>query len=102
MSTFTLTKTALKNGKFLYQVKDENGTVITDRISNREYAACTADGSFYFGRVDLIGKADHGTCIKYASGWGWDSKRQKLLPNIQEVDQARLEKLNQIAYLETK
>lgn len=26
----------------------------------RDYVACTANGEFYFGRLDLIGKGDHG------------------------------------------
>jgi len=53
-----------KAGKFHYQVIDENGTIISERKSNREYVACTIDGGFYFGRLDLIGKGDNGRCIK--------------------------------------
>lgn len=58
--TLEVTATNNKSGKFLYQVKDENGTIISNRRSNREYVACTIDGSYYFGRIDLIGKGDHG------------------------------------------
>ena len=52
-----------KSAKFHYQVVDENGTIISERKSNREYVACTIHGSFYFGRIDLIGKGEHGRSI---------------------------------------
>lgn len=57
---YKLTATALKNGKTLYQVIDETGKVISKRTSTRNYVACTINGEFYFGRIDLIGKGDHG------------------------------------------
>ena len=66
MKTYRLTKTELKNGKFLYEVKDENNNTISKRTSTRHYAACTIDGSHYFGRVDLIGKGDHGRLLAQA------------------------------------
>jgi hypothetical protein len=53
-----------KSAKFHYQVVDENGTIISERKSNREYVACTIHGSFYFGRIDLIGKGDHGRYMR--------------------------------------
>lgn len=56
-----------KAGKFHYQVIDENGTIISERKSNREYVACTIDGSYYFGRLDLVGKGDHGRMVKHYS-----------------------------------
>lgn len=59
-----VTETRNKAGKFHYQVKDEIGNVISERKSNREYIAATIDGSFYFGRLDLIGKGDHGRYLK--------------------------------------
>ena len=62
-STFTLSKTELKNGKFQYTVTDINGAVISKRQSNRHYVACTSNGEFYFGRLDLIGKGTHGQLI---------------------------------------
>ena len=64
-TTYTLTKTTLKNGKFHYVVTDNNGNIISERKSNRNYVACTACGSNYFGRLDLIGKGDHGKWIDY-------------------------------------
>ena len=60
---YILTKTALKSGKFQYQVLDENGLMISQRTSSRDYVACTINGNFYFGRLDLIGKGDHGRHI---------------------------------------
>ena len=67
MKTYRLTKTELKNGKFLYEVKDESNTIISKRTSTRgHYIACTIDGQFYFGRVDLIGKGMHGRLLNQA------------------------------------
>jgi len=60
-----VTETKNKAGKFHYQVIDENGTVISERRSNREYVACTPYGSYYFGRLDLVGKGEHGTAIRH-------------------------------------
>ncbi len=70
--TYKLFKTEIntKAAKYRYEVKDENGNVITSRNSNREYAACTIDGSFFFGRIDLIGKGDHGRRVKWNSEGG--------------------------------
>ena len=65
--TLKVTETARKAGKYHYQVIDENGTVISERRSNRKYVACTINGSFYFGRLDLIGKGDHGKMLKYCA-----------------------------------
>lgn len=50
-----LVKTA-KGSKWKYQVMDEDGNVLASRISNREYVACSANGEFFFGRIDLVGK----------------------------------------------
>mgnify|MGYP000940832700 CR=1 FL=1 len=60
----TKTETGKKAGKYLYTVKNQFGEVITERTSNRDYVACTIDGRFFFGRTDLIGKADHGRYVK--------------------------------------
>jgi len=59
MKKYILVKTQ-KGSKYLYQVKDEQGNVVAKRTSTRDYVACTSNGEFYFGRVDLIGKGDHG------------------------------------------
>lgn len=63
--TLEVTETKNKAGRFHYKVKDSNGQVISERKSNREYVACTIDGSNYFGRLDLVGKGDHGRQIKW-------------------------------------
>ncbi len=60
-----VTETGNKSAKFNYVVVDENGTEISTRKSNREYVACTINGQYYFGRLDLIGKGDHGKHLKY-------------------------------------
>lgn len=60
---YKLTATALKNGKTLYQVIDNHGNIISKRTSTRNYVACTIDGSYYFGRLDLIGKGEHGQTL---------------------------------------
>ncbi len=53
---YTLTKT--KDGKKnVYTVRDEAGNIVSQRKSMRDYVACTVDGSFYFGRPNLIGKS---------------------------------------------
>lgn len=60
----TVKETGNKAAKYHYAVVDEAGKVISERKSNREYVACTIEGNFYFGRIDLIGKGDHGKMIK--------------------------------------
>lgn len=65
-----VTETKNKAGKFHYQVVDENGVLISERKSNREYVACTIDGQYYFGRIDLIGKGDHGKQVKWCAEQG--------------------------------
>lgn len=62
--SYELKKTELKNGEFKYEVVDPEGVPISNRVSKRDYVACTIDGKFYFGRMDLIGKGDHGRMKK--------------------------------------
>lgn len=64
--TYELKQTQLKNGKFHYQVIDENGNVISERKSNREYVACTINGGTYWGRLDLVGKGDYKRVLDWA------------------------------------
>lgn len=68
MTTFKLNK-ASKGKKFLYTVTDEKGTVLSTRSSARDYVACTTNGEFYFGRLDLIGKGDHGRLLARANAF---------------------------------
>ena len=88
-----VTETKNKAGKFHYQVIDENGAVVSERKSNREYVAATSNGSHYFGRVDLIGKGDHGRSLKY-----WESVLND--PKRREFATGAVEALGSIAHLE--
>lgn len=64
MENVRLTKKQ-KGDKFVYTVVDENNNVISTRTSKKDYVACTVNGEFYFGRIDLIGKGEHGRCLSY-------------------------------------
>ena len=64
MAKYILSKKA-KGKKYRYTVTDEKGNVISTRTSARDYVACTANGEFYFGRLDLIGKGIHGKDLGY-------------------------------------
>lgn len=66
MAKYILSKKA-KGKKYQYTVTDEKGNVISTRTSARDYVACTANGEFYFGRLDLIGKGDHGKQLSHAT-----------------------------------
>lgn len=59
-----LTKTK-KGDTFIYEVTNENGTLTARRVSKRDFVACTACGVFFFRRLDLVGKGEHGKVIKY-------------------------------------
>lgn len=59
-----LIKTQLKNGKYLYETITEDGERIKLRTSTREYKMCTADGSFFSSRQDLVEKGDHGKQVQ--------------------------------------
>jgi hypothetical protein len=65
--TYTLNckETGNKAARYHYTVTDEAGNIISERKSNRQYVACTIYGEFYFGRLDLIGKGDHGRRLKF-------------------------------------
>lgn len=64
MENYRLIK-SIRGSKFLYMVVDAEGNVISKRMSSRRYVACTANGEFYFGRADLIGKGEHGRVLKF-------------------------------------
>lgn len=61
MEKYILTKTQ-KGKKYLYEVKGENGNVVSKRTSTRDYVACSVSGEFYFGRLDLVGNGDCPEC----------------------------------------
>jgi len=67
MYKLTVTETNNKACKYIYRVVDADNAVLTERRSNRVYVACTLNGAFFFGRLDLIGKGDHGRTIKALS-----------------------------------
>lgn len=67
MYKLTVTETNNRARKYLYRVVDADNVVLTERRSNRAYVACTLNGAFFFGRLDLIGKGDHGRIIKALS-----------------------------------
>lgn len=98
MKKFTLSvkETNNKAARFHYTVTDENGTIICERKSNRVYVACLSNGSMFFGRLDLIGKGDHGRQIKMVSNWIATEELNR------ERNISWLAGLNEIAYLETK
>lgn len=50
--------------KFQYYTIIEGGLEVVLRTSARDYVACTEGGSFFFGRLDLIGAGDHGKTVK--------------------------------------
>ena len=99
-----------KSGKFHYTVTDENGNVISERKSNREYVACTANGSYYFGRLDLIGKGGHGTHLsrlcyyiamsesEYFKQYDWAKPTVEQYEKMQSDSKKDYDSLNAIAY----
>lgn len=65
-TTYNLNKkdTGRKSGRFHYTITDATGKILSERKSDREYVAATINGQYYFGRLDLIGKGDHGKQVK--------------------------------------
>ena len=54
-------ETGKKSGpKYIYSIVDQNGIILKTRKSNNEYVAATYCGKYFFGRLDLIGKGEHG------------------------------------------
>jgi len=82
---YTLNATELKNGKTLYQVKDENGVVVAKRTSTRKYVACTINGAIFFGRLDLIGKGEHGLMINRISEYKYNSTVEEYTKIVAEL-----------------
>ena len=113
-----------KGKKFEYQViHAESKAIVSNRTSARDYVACVADGSYYFGRLDLIGKGDHGKQLSWvnkilsnpekaykemAANWVPEYRKQWIAENPAEqwiarnVQSAKEEKerLTTIAYLQ--
>lgn len=99
MATFTLNvkETGNKAAKFHYTVTDENGTVISERKSNRVYVACTATGGFYYGRLDLVTKGDRMKIIQQLQDRIANRHPKEWLSEAELKSQ--LHAYNQIAYV---
>lgn len=95
MEKLILTKAA-KGKKFIYEVKNEAGEIKAQRISARDYVACTADGSLFFGRRDLIGKGEHGRQLTAYRAGSVNSKESE---SYRKACKKALEVLENIAYL---
>lgn len=65
-----------KGSKWLYQIEDNNGNVVATRTSARDYEAATINGEFFFGRVDLIGKGDHGKALRVFENYSANPKKE--------------------------
>lgn len=74
-TNYTLTRVK-KGSKWLYEVKDSNGQSVATRTSTRDYVAATANGEFFFGRVDLIGKGDHGKALRVFENYLANPKKE--------------------------
>lgn len=122
MAKYILSKKA-KGKKYQYTVTDEKGNVVSTRTSARDYVACTANGEFYFGRLDLIGKGDHGKRLShtaailanpeaaykkqvayftpdYRSKWIAENPAEQWIARNVEYATKEKERLNAIAYLQ--
>lgn len=108
LNNYTLTKTQLKNGKFEYCVIDQDNNVISSRTSARDYVACTISGSYYFGRLDLIGKGEHGQKLNNCEKWlkvtesEYQNSAYSKYSTYDEMIESKknsITKLNSIAYL---
>lgn len=60
--TTNIVKKVSKSGKVSYQYFVDGKMV---RTSGRKYVASTADGSFFWGRMDLVGKGEYASAIQY-------------------------------------
>ena len=93
--TLVKTETNRKANKYSYAIViNETGETVGTRNSNREYVACTIDGAFFFGRMDLVGKGDHGKMIKHCQ-----AEAPKAEPGRKDYLEAKLTNLTTIAVL---
>lgn len=123
MAKYILVK-KVKGKKYEYQVIDaDSKAIVSKRMSARDYVACTADGSFYFGRLDLIGKGDHGKRLSraaamlanpekeykkivayftpdYRERWKKENPAEQWIARYVESATKEMERLNAIAYLQ--
>lgn len=73
MKTYKLLKNQKGRNGWLYTVVDESGNIVATRSSKRDYVACTIDGEMFFGRLDLIGKGDHGRMLATLQDYKYNS-----------------------------
>ena len=62
-----------------YSTREINRTfkiTVAARTSTRDYVAATANGEFFFGRVDLIGKGDHGKALRVFENYLANPKKE--------------------------
>lgn len=88
MEKYILIKTQ-KGKKYLYEVKDEKGNIISKRTSTREYVACTVNGEFYFGRMDLVGKGDYSRALACAQKYAKYSTLQYMADRTKRISEAK-------------
>jgi hypothetical protein len=62
------------NKAFMYTIKDMDGNIHATRKSKHTYVAATFDGQYFFSRLDLIGKGDHGQQVKWCKENGRNVK----------------------------
>lgn len=118
MAKYILTKIQ-KGKKYLYQVTDESGNVTAERLSKRDnYIAATADGKFFFSRLDLIKKGEFGRimneanrilanpedvykekCKKYGRGWAKEEPYKEWLDYAIQWAEWHKKLYDNIAYL---
>lgn len=97
MENLVLRKTK-KGKKYLYEVIDTTtGEAVAGRISARDYVACTADADMFFGRLDLIGKGEHGSQLRYYTAKAADMKESE---EYRAGCRRRVKELNDIVYLQ--
>ena len=93
MATYKLSK-IVKGKSFQYTVTDESGNIISTRTSKNQYVACTVNGEFYFGRLDLIGQGYHGKLLNRANlvltdpqkAWDKEARQVSLNPKRWKVE----------------
>ena len=96
MENLILTKTQ-KGNKYLYEVKNNEGVVLAKRLSSRDYIACTSNGELFFGRMDLIGKGEHGRQLSMYEKGAQDMKEKE---SFRKWCAESLEIIRNIAYLQ--
>lgn len=90
-----LTRTAIGD-KYLYEVKNDKGEVLSKRLTKRDYVACTVNGEMFFGRLSLIGKGEHGRQLSMYKAGSLDNTKSD---SFRKWCSESLEIISNIAYL---